>query len=80
MREVDTFITSYAEHSEPRDVLVRYLRNPESCRKPNKVTPQAHMDRLKKLIGYANRLEGTEREVDEENWKKIIFECFPITW
>ena len=71
--EVDKFIASYAKHSEPQDILVRYLRNPENCRKPYKATPQAHVDHLETLIGYANRLEGTEPQVDEENRKKIIF-------
>lgn len=33
---------------------------------------------METLVNIANRLEGTEPEIDEDNKKKIIFETFPV--
>lgn len=76
--EIKAFVKSYSQDDNARDVLVKYLK--EQCRKPYKVTPQEHADRMESLINIANRLEGTEPEIDEDNKKKIIFETFPVPW
>ena len=38
-RETNTFVDSYAEHMETRTVFIRYLRDPDNCKKPCKTIP-----------------------------------------
>lgn len=76
--EIQKFVKSYSQDDNARDVLIKYLK--EKCKKPYKVSPQDHADRMETLISIANRLEGTEPQIDVDNAKKIIFESFPPAW
>ena len=76
-QELDVFVGEYAEGTDPRDKMVKYIK---TCMKPFKKTNQEHANRMEVLIGIANRLQGTEPEIDNDNRKKIIFETFPSTW
>ena len=75
--ECDRFVASYAEGTDPRDKLIKYIK---TCNKPFKKGNQEHSDRLEALINIANRLQGTEPDIDDQNRKKIIFETFPSGW
>ena len=76
-QELDTFVGEYAEGTDPRDKMIKYIK---TCMKPFKKGNQEHANRMEVLIGIANRLQGTEPEIDDNNRKKIIFETFPSTW
>ena len=77
--EINWLIGSYAESDNPRDVLIEYLKS-SSCKKPFSRSPQEHADRMEVLIWIANRLDGTEPDIDDSNTKKIIFESFCDDW
>ena len=70
--EINWLIGSYVESDNPRDVLIEYLKS-SSCKKPFLRSPQEHADRMEVLIRIANRLDGTEPDIDDSNTKKIIF-------
>ena len=76
-QELVTFVAEYAEGTEPRDKMIKYIK---TCMKPYKKGNQEHANRMEVLIGIANRLQGTEPEIDDINKKKIIFETFPSAW
>lgn len=76
-QELGTFVGEYAEGTDPRDKMIKYIK---TCVKPFKKSNQEHTNRMEVLIGIANRLQGTEPQIDNDNRKKIIFETFPSTW
>ena len=76
-QELGIFVGEYAEGIDPRDKMIKYIK---TCMKPFKKGNQEHANRMEVLIGIANRLQGTEPEIDNDNRKKIIFETFPSTW
>ena len=76
--EIEEFIQSYAQDPNPKDILLKYIK--DKCKKPYKKSSQEHADRMISLISFANELRGTEPDVDEDNRKKIIFESFPNQW
>ena len=78
-REIANFVALYAEDPEPRDVLIAYLKTDE-CRKKRKIDPGVHASRIETLCRYANRLNGTEQELTDDQIKKIVFETFPNKW
>ena len=78
-RERKRLLSKHAEHEDPRDVLLEYLRS-DSCSKPRTVMVGDHVSRIEVLCDYANRLEGTEPELQANQIKKIAFDSFPRDW
>ena len=77
--EFSRFVTHYSNSATPRDDLIRYLQS-EDCKKPRKINPDEHATRLETLCLYANRLEGLEAELMENQITMIIFNFFPEPW
>ena len=77
--QLNILIGSYAKNVNPTDVLIKYLKGLNG-KKPYAKTPQEHANGMEVLICIANRLSGTEQNMDEANKKKIIFESFRDDW
>ncbi|MEO0404259.1 MAG: hypothetical protein AAF193_05265 [Bacteroidota bacterium] len=72
-------LSKYSEHENPRDVMLEFLRS-GGCHKPRSATVGDHVSRIEVLCDYANRLEGTEPELQPNQVKKIAFDSFPPDW
>ena len=76
-QELGILVGECAEGTDPRDKMIKHIK---TCMKPFKKSNQEHANRMEVLIGIADRLQGTEPEIDNDNRKKIIFETFPSAW
>lgn len=65
--------------SDARDSLYKYLTS-NNCRKPRKVAPLEHQDRMETLVRYASKLPGRSPTWTEEQIKDAIFESYPDAW
>ena len=72
-------VTKHAEHENPRDVLIDFLRS-DRCHKVRSISVGDHVLRIETLCQYANELEGTEPELQEAQIKRIVFDSFPRDW
>ena len=63
-------------HNEARNDMFEHLDSPK-IRKPREESVQAHAARLETIVGYANKLPGTEPPKTQEQVKRIIFRSFP---
>ena len=72
-------VTKHAEHENPRDVMIDFLRS-NRCNKPWSMSVGDHVSRIETLCQYANELEGTEPELQEGQIKRIVFDSFPREW
>ena len=45
-----------------------------------KVDPGIHASRIETLCHYANRLQGMEPQLNNDQIKKLVFESFPGSW
>ena len=77
--EQQRLLTKHAEHEDPGDVLLEYLRS-DRCHKLRSVSVGDHVSRIETLCDFANRLAGTEPELTEDQIKKIAFNSFPDDW
>jgi hypothetical protein len=60
-----------------KDIMIDYLKE---LRRPIKVTPRDHSNRMETLVRYTNLLPGTEPNVTVQQTKNMIFKTFPETW
>jgi hypothetical protein len=74
------YVVLYAQDENPRDILIKYIKSDECRSKPQKTDTRDHTSRIETLCWYANQLDGTEQELNEEQIRKIISEYFPKTW
>jgi hypothetical protein len=62
-----------------RDHIIEYMKS-EACRKPRKSTVRDHSRRMQALMKLANEAEGTESQLDEAKFNKILLNSFPREW
>eukprot|EP00957_Ditylum_brightwellii_P022905 1728494-Ditylum_brightwellii.AAC.1 len=54
-----------------------YLR---AFRRPKKVTPRDHLERVGTLVWYANKLPGLSPAMHPDKVKKMVFNQHPKKW
>jgi hypothetical protein len=62
-----------------RDHIIEYMKS-DSCRKPKKATVRDHSRRMQALMKLANEAEGTESQLNEAKFNKILLNSFPSEW
>jgi hypothetical protein len=62
-----------------RDHIIEYMKS-DSCRKPKKATIRDHSRRMQALMKLANEAEGTESQLNEAKFNKILLNSFPSEW
>ena len=76
----ETFIQTHTGSSNPRDIILDYVRSDKDCKKRRNTSNQAHASKIESLINIANRLKGTEPKQTANDIKRIIFNTFPEKW
>ena len=76
----ETFIHSYTGSSNPRDIILDYIRSDKDCKKGQNTSNQAHASKIESLINITNCLQGMEPKQTINNIKRIIFNTFPEKW
>ena len=74
--EVQNFYLRYCD-GEARNVMFKYLRQ---ITKPMSQEVSDHSDHMEVLVRYANRLPGTEPQLNDDQIKSIIYDSFPTQW
>ena len=62
-----------------RDHMIEYLNSGEVL-KPHDEDCQTHAERMAVLVRRTNQIEGSVRELDANDEKKVIFHSFPKKW
>jgi hypothetical protein len=62
-----------------RDHIIEYMKS-DSCKKPRKITVRDHSRRMQALMKLANEAEGTESQLNEAKFNKILLNSFPNEW
>jgi hypothetical protein len=76
---VNALLQIYGEDDNPRDILINYIKSKE-CAKSRSKNPGTHASRIQVLCRIANRLEGHEARLNDEQIKKYVFDSFPLHW
>lgn len=77
--EMRNSVGLHAKSDEPRDVLIECLKS-DACLKEKKTATGVPASRIETLCAHANRLDGTEADLNAEQIKKIVFGTFPKSW
>jgi hypothetical protein len=78
--EFSNFVTIVSGSANPRDDLVEYITHSDECKKKRNVDVDVHVSRIITLCLLANRLQGAQSALTDDQITLAIFHSFPDSW